>query len=532
MDQTIIDAIAQGKTALGVEFGSTRIKAVLIDERHQPLASGSHGWENHLENGMWTYPLDEVWAGFQHAYAELKKEVAERYGLPLTRLGAIGVSAMMHGYLPFDGQGNLLAPFRTWRNTCTGEAAQKLTELLQFNIPQRWSIAHLYQAVLNGEEHVKRLGFLTTLAGYVHWQLTGEKVLGMGDASGVLPLDAETGLYDERMLDQLEALLKPYGFDWTLRQVLPKALCAGEDAGRLTKEGALLLDPTGELEEGALLCPPEGDAGTGMTATHSVAPRTGNVSAGTSVFAMLVLEKALSAVHPEIDMVTTPTGKPVAMVHCNSCTSDINAWAELFGEFAAAIGHPIEPGELFPLLYNQAAQGAPDGGGLVSFNYFSGEPITGLEEGRPLLTRLPDSRLTLANLMRSNLYAALGTLKLGMDILTRQEQVAIDGIVGHGGWFKTPVVGQRMMAAALGTPVSVMETAGEGGAWGVALLAMFRMARQSEETLEHYLDSKVFAEMKVQTLAPDETDVAGFDAYMKRYTACLPVERAAVDALR
>lgn len=530
--EQIMSAIESGKTILGIEFGSTRIKAVLIGEDHESIASGSHEWENRLENGIWTYTLEDVWQGLAACYQDLKRDVRETYGLPLKSIGAIGISAMMHGYLAFSKAGELLTPFRTWRNTITGQAAAELTGLLRFNIPQRWSIAHLYQAILNAEEHVSEIGFLTTLAGYVHWKLTGEKVLGVGDASGMFPVDSATGDFNRGMLHTFDTHILPRRLPWTLKDILPKVLSAGESAGALTPEGARLLDPAGDLAPGAVLCPPEGDAGTGMTATNSVARRTGNVSAGTSVFAMIVLEKELEKVHMEIDMVTTPTGAPVAMAHCNSCTSDLNAWVGLIGEAAEALGMKVDANTLFGTLYRKAIEGDADCGGLMAFNYFSGEPITGLEEGRPLFLRLPDAKFTLANFMRTHLYAALATLRLGMDILLKEEKVEIDQIFGHGGLFKTKGVGQRMMAAALNTPISVMETASEGGAWGIALLAAYLLRKDSSERLEDYLSAKVFASMASETMKPDAADVAGFDAYLKKYVACLPVERAAVEGLR
>lgn len=528
----IIRMIGAGRTVMGIELGSTRIKAVLIGEDHAPVASGSHEWENRLENGVWTYAMEDVWNGLQDAFANLRADVQKTYGVKLTRLGAIGMSAMMHGYLAFDKAGKLLVPFRTWRNTITGQAAAELTELLDFNIPQRWSIAHLYQAILNGEAHVGEIDFMTTLAGYVHWRLTGRKVLGVGDASGMFPIDSATGDYNAAMVEKFDAHIADKGFGWKLKDILPAVLSAGDQAGTLTKEGALLLDPTGELEAGIPLCPPEGDAGTGMTATNSVRVRTGNVSAGTSVFAMVVLEKALSKVHTQIDMVTTPTGEAVAMAHCNNCTSDLNAWVGLFGEFAKAMGVDADANTLFGTLYRKALEGDADCGGLLAYNYFSGEHVTGMEEGRPLFVRKPDSRFTLANFMRAHLYSALATLKVGVDILLHEENVEIDQIVGHGGLFKTRGVGQKMLAAAINTPVSVMETSGEGGAWGVALLAAYMNAREEGETLADYLEEKVFAQMASETVEPDAADVAGFAAYAQQYVASLPTERAAVDTLR
>jgi sugar (pentulose or hexulose) kinase len=524
--------IESGKTALGIELGSTRIKAVLIGEDHTPIASGGHDWENQLENGIWTYSLEDIWAGLEESYRNLSSEVLEKYKTPLQNIGAIGFSGMMHGYMAFDQDGNLLAPFRTWRNTITGQAAEQLTGLFAFNIPQRWSIAHLYQAILNKEPHVKDISHLTTLAGYVHWKLTGQKVLGIGEASGVFPIDSTINDYDERMLEQFNERLEAENIPWKLQDILPKVLVAGEAAGVLTEEGARLLDPTGQLCAGIQLCPPEGDAGTGMVATNSVAARTGNVSAGTSVFAMIVLEKALSKVYPEIDMVTTPTGKPVAMVHSNNCTSDLNAWVELFQEFTQALGMEVNQSRLFEMLYQQALKGDKDGGGLLAYNYVSGEHITHLEEGRPLFVRTPESRFTLSNFMRVHLFSALGALKIGLDILFEKEQVKIDQVLGHGGFFKTKQVGQKFMAAAMNVPVSVMATAGEGGAWGMALLASYLLYKTGKEPLETYLTNQVFAGEQGTTIAPDPKDVEGFAAFMERYKKGLGIERAAVIGLQ
>jgi sugar (pentulose or hexulose) kinase len=525
-------AIESGRTVLGIEFGSTRIKAVLIGEDHMPIASGSYEWENRHENGVWTYALDDVWAGLQASYRNLCKEVLEKYNTPLQTIGAIGFSAMMHGYMAFDKDGNLLVPFRTWRNTMTGQASKELTDLFQFNIPQRWSIAHLHQAILNQESHITDISHLTTLAGYVHWKLTGQKALGVGEASGMFPIDSKTNDYDERMIELFNERLKTENISWKLQDILPKVLVAGDAAGALTEEGARLLDPTGPLQAAIPLCPPEGDAGTGMVATNSVAERTGNVSAGTSVFAMIVLEKSLSKVYPEIDMVTTPTGKPVAMVHSNNCTSDLNAWVDLFHEFTGALGVEISESTLFEMLYKKALTGDADGGGLLAYNYLSGEHITHLEEGRPLFVRTPDSRFTISNFMRVHLFSALGALKIGLDILFEQEQVKIDQILGHGGFFKTREVGQKIMAAAINVPVCVMETAAEGGAWGIALLASYMLHKVKNEPLEAYLSNKVFAEEKGTLIAPDQGDVDGFRAFMERYKKGLIIERAAVDGLR
>jgi len=532
MDMNDKEAIKSGKTVMGIELGSTRIKAILIGGDNVPIASGSFDWENRYENGIWTYSLEDTWIGLQKSYRKLCKEVLEKYNLPLRTIGAIGFSGMMHGYLPFDRDGNLLAPFRTWRNTITGQAAKELTELFQFNVPQRWSIAHLDQAILNGEAHVKDIDFLTTLAGYIHWKLTGQKIVGIGEASGIFPIDSTINDYDARMVEQFNARIKAQNFSWKLQGILPKVLVAGDNAGVLTAEGAKLIDPAGQLEAGILLCPPEGDAGTGMVATNSVAERTGNVSAGTSVFAMIVLEKALSKVYPEIDMVTTPSGKPVAMVHSNNCTSDLNAWVELFQEFTDALGVEVNQSRLYEVLYQQALKGDADGGGLLAYNYFSGEHITHFEQGRPLFVRKPESTFTLANFMRVHLFSSLGALRIGLDILFDQEQVKINQILGHGGFFKTKGVGQKIMAAAMNVPVTVMETAGEGGAWGIALLAAYRLRKAANEPLEAYLSDKVFANEKGITNAPDPRDIDGFSAFMDRYKKGLVIERAAVEALK
>ena len=528
----ITKTIDSGKAVLGIELGSTRIKAVLIGEDHTPIASGSHDWENRYENGVWTYRLEDVWTGLQESYRNLSKEVSDNYNTPLKNIGALGFSAMMHGYMAFDGDGNLLVPFRTWRTTTTAQAAAALTELFQFNVPHRWSIAHLYQAILNQEPHVKDISYQTTLAGYVHWKLTGQKVLGIGDASGMFPINSQTNDYDGGRVQLFDDRLKAANISWKLLDVFPKVLVAGEAAGTLTEEGARLLDPTGQLAPGIPVCPPEGDAGTGMVATNSVAERTGNVSAGTSVFAMIVLEKELSKLHPEIDMVTTPSGKPVAMAHSNTCTSDLNAWIGLFREFGDALGVEISQAKLFELLYKKGLTGDADAGGLLAYNYLAGEPITHLEEGRPLFVRTSESRFSLSNFMRVHLFSAVATLKIGMDILFEEEQVKIDTVLGHGGFFKTEEVGQKIMAAALNVPVSVMETAGEGGAWGIALLAAYLVRRDKNEPLEAYLSNKVFAEGQSTTMAPDPSDVAGFAAFMKRYHEGLVIERAAVESLK
>ncbi len=525
---SIREAIKEGRTALGIELGSTRIKAVLTGPDNAPIATGSHDWENQFVNRIWTYSLEAVWDGLRGCYAALAKDVAQRYGVELTALGSLGFSAMMHGYLAFDASDELLVPFRTWRNTMTSQASATLTELFSYNIPQRWSIAHLYQAILNGEEHVSRIAHLTTLAGYVHWQLTGEKVLGVGDASGVFPIDITSGGYHAGMLSQFDALVADRNLGWQLADVLPKVLTAGEAAGRLSEAGARLLDPTGSLQPGVPLCPPEGDAGTGMVATNSVAPRTGNVSAGTSIFAMIVLEGELSRVHSELDLVTTPAGDLVAMVHCNNGASELNAWVGMFGEFTAALGLDTDVTTIFETLFRKALEGDADGGGLLAYNYLSGEHITGLHEGRPLFVRTPESRLTLANFMRTQLFASLATLRIGMEVLLKSEGVRLDSMFAHGGLFKTKGVAQRILAGAIDTPVSVGEIAGEGGAWGIAVLAAFRRDRAAGQSLHDYLATRVFQAASLETIEPDPSDVSGFDAFMKRFTTGLALEEAAV----
>lgn len=523
-------AILANKTALGIEFGSTRIKAVLVDDKNQPIASGGHEWENRYENGVWTYSLDDIWTGIQDCYQDMARDVKAKYDIELESVGAFGVSAMMHGYMPFNKEGELLVPFRTWRNNITGEASEKLMELFNYNIPQRWSIAHLYQAILNGEEHVKDIDYITTLEAYVHWKLTGKRVLGIGDASGMFPIDTTKADYNQEMVDKFDELVAPYGFSWKLRDIMPKALVAGEDAGVLTEEGAKLLDVTGKLKAGIPMCPPEGDAGTGMVATNSVAVRTGNVSAGTSVFAMIVLEKELSRPYKEIDMVTTPSGHLVAMAHSNNCTSDLNAWVNVFKEFAEAMGMEVDMNKLFGTLYNKALEGDPDCGGLLSYCYFSGEHMTGFEEGRPLFVRSPESKFNLANFMRTNLYTCLGAMRVGLNLLFEKENVKVDRLLGHGGLFKTKGVGQQILADAVNAPVSVMATAGEGGAWGIALLASYLVNKEEGETLESFLDNKVFADQESSTLDPKPEGVAGFNAFMDSYMKGLSIERAAVES--
>ncbi|WP_040950928.1 xylulokinase [Gorillibacterium massiliense] len=531
MDQSLKQAITGGETTLGIEFGSTRIKAVLIDRRFETIASGSYEWENLLVDGYWTYNLADILKGLQEAYSEMKQEVEQKYGVTIRTVGSIGFSAMMHGYMAFDKTGELLVPFRTWRNATTGAAAKELTDKFQFNIPERWSIAHLYQAILNEEKHVPHIEFITTLAGYIHWLLTGNKAIGIGDASGMFPIDEAAQDYNEAMVKQFDEHNATKGYPWKLKAILPKVYTAGEQAGVLTEAGAKILDPSGNLQPGIPLCPPEGDAGTGMVATNSVRKRTGNISVGTSVFAMIVLEKELSALYPEIDMVTTPDGSPVGMVHANNCSSDINAWMGLFREFYEAMGQKVDSGQLFSVMFKKALEADPDGGGLLSYGYFSGENITGMEKGRPLFVRSPESRFNLANFMRVHLFTAFGALKIGMDILTKKENVAIDSILAHGGLFKTPLVGQKMLAAALDVPVSVMATAGEGGAWGMAILASYMVNKDQGEKLDDFLAGKVFKDTEGQEIYPDGTDVKGFELFMERYTKGLAIEQAAVDHL-
>ncbi|SHH17690.1 xylulokinase [Geodermatophilus nigrescens] len=521
--------ITGGRTALGIELGSTRIKAVLIGPDHVPLGVGCSDWENQLIDRLWTYSLDDVWTGVQQSFAALAENVRQRHGVDLSTVGVLGVSAMMHGYLAFDAAGELLTPFRTWRNTNTGRSAERLSAEFGVNVPHRWSVAHLYQAILDGEEHVGRLDSLTTLAGYVHWRLTGERVLGIGDASGMFPIDDGTRGYDAGMLTRFDQLAAEAGVDLTLADLLPRIEVAGRRAGELTEAGAALLDPTGRLRPGIPLCPPEGDAGTGMVATNAVAPRTGNVSAGTSVFAMVVLEHELAGVHRELDLVTTPAGDPVAMVHCNNGASELEAWVGLFTEFARALGAPADPSAVFEVLFTAALDGARDGGGMLAYNYLAGEPITGLGEGRPLFLRSPDSRLDLGTFVRTHLYSSLATLRIGMDVLQRAEGVRLDRMFAHGGLFKTEGVAQRFLAAAIDTPVSVGDVAGEGGAWGMAVLAAFAGSGPPDRSLADHLETTVFPGADVRTAQPDPADVAGFDAFVQRYVAALPVERAAVE---
>ena len=520
--------IETGKAILGIELGSTRIKAVLIDQENKPIAQGNHTWENQLVDGLWTYSIEAIWSGLQDCYADLRSNVKNLYGIEIENLAAIGVSAMMHGYMPFNAKEEILVPFRTWRNTNTGRAAAALSDLFVYNIPLRWSISHLYQAILDNEAHVKDIDFLTTLAGYVHWQLTGEKVLGIGDASGMLPIDPITHNYSAEMVAKFDKLIAPNQYSWTLQDILPKVLSAGESAGVLTPEGSKRLDASGHLKAGIPVCPPEGDAGTGMVATNAVKQRTGNVSAGTSSFSMIVLEKELSKPYEMIDMVTTPDGSLVAMVHCNNCTSDLNAWVNLFKEYQELLGIPVDMNEIYSKLYNIALTGDADCGGLLSYNYISGEPVTGLAEGRPLFVRSANDKFNLANFMRSHLYASVGVLKIGNDILFNEEKIKVDRITGHGGLFKTKGVGQRILAAAINSPISVMETAGEGGAWGIALLGSYLVNNEKKQSLADFLDEKVFVGDAGIEVSPTAEDVAGFNTYIENYKAGLPIEEAAV----
>ena len=522
------------KTALGIEFGSTRIKAVLIGPEHTPLAQGDYTWENQLHNGIWTYPLEQVWQGLQSAYAALAADVQQKYGCTLTKVGCIGISAMMHGYLAFDANGELLVPFRTWQNTNTSEAHEKLSELFQYNIPERWSIAHLYQAVLNNEEHIGKVDFFTTLAGYVHWKLTGKKVLGVGDASGMFPIDPTTHTYETAFIEKFDALPEVAAQPWKLADLLPEPLVAGTPAGTLTEEGAKLLDPTGTLQPGITFAPPEGDAGTGMVATNSVRVRTGNVSAGTSIFAMVVLEHKLKALHPEVDLVTTPAGDLAGMSHANNFTSDLNAWVGLFGQFAKAIGQPVDAGMLYGTLFRAAIADDVDAncGGLLNYPFRSGEFLAGLPEGRPLFARGPEARMSLGNFMRAQLFSAFSPVKIGMDVMTKQERVQVDSLVGHGGIFATPKVAQKILAAAFNTPIKVMSTAAEGGAWGMAVLANYLWnTNEDHSNLADFLDGCVFKDAQSTTEKPVASDVVGFEDFFARFTKGLPIEHAAIETI-
>lgn len=529
-DQVALTAekIRAGKTSLGIEFGSTRIKAVLIDDTYHTIAAGDYGWASHLENGLWSYTQEEIWKGLQTAYAAMAQNVESAYGEKLARVGHIGFSAMMHGYLAFDKNGELLVPFRTWQNTNTSEAHEKLSELFQYNIPERWSIAHLYQAVLNKEEHIGKVAYFTTLAGYVHWKLTGKKVLGVGDASGMFPIDPTTHAYETEFIEKFSALPEVAEQPWNLSDLLPEPLVAGTPAGTLTAEGAKLLDPTGTLQPGIVLAPPEGDAGTGMVATNSVRVRTGNVSAGTSIFAMVVLEHKLKALHPEVDLVTTPAGDLAGMSHANNFTSDLNAWVGLFGQFAAALGTPVDTGNLYGTLFRAAIADDVDAncGGLINYPFRSGEFLAGLPEGRPLFVRGPEARMSLGNFMRAQLFSAFSPVKIGMDVMTKNEGVAVDSLVGHGGIFTTPKVAQKILAAAFNTPIKVMSTAAEGGAWGMAVLADYLW--HADQPLDEFLDARVFADAASTTENPDESDVAGFEEFFDRFRKGLAIEHTAI----
>ncbi len=523
--------IVNGNTALGIELGSTRIKSVLIDLKGQVLAVGIYDWENSFVDNIWTYSLEEIHTGIRNCYSSLRKEVEKTYGVSLQNIGAIGISAMMHGYMALDKDGKQIAPFQTWRNTNTQKAADELTDLFDFNIPLRWTAAHLYQRILDKEEHVKHLDFVSTLSAYIHWKLTGKRVIGIGDAAGMFPIDSNTYDYDAGMVKKFDELLEPYSYPWKMKDVFPKVLVAGEDAGMLTEEGAAFLDETGMLRAGIPLCPPEGDAGTGMTATNSVAPGTGNVSAGTSTFAMIVLEKQLSRVYREIDMVTTPAGFPCAMSHANNGTSDLNAWIGIFKEFADLMGMQVETGALFEKLYTNALNGDPDCGGLLAYGYYSGENITMLNEGRLAFLRTAESKFNLANFMKVHLYTSLGAVKMGMDILMEDEKVKVERIMGHGGFFKTKGVGQRYLAAAVNAPVTVMDTASEGGAWGIALLAAYRIDKHAGEKLEDYLEKRIFGELSGETIIPYAEEVEGFRVFMKRYQTGLAIEKSAIEVM-
>lgn len=525
------EKIRAGKTSLGIEFGSTRIKAVLIDDTYTTIAAGDYGWASHLEDGLWSYSQEEIWTGLQTAYAALAEDVESAYGEKLTRVGRIGFSAMMHGYLAFGKDGELLVPFRTWQNTNTSEAHEKLSELFQYNIPERWSIAHLYQAVLNNEEHIGKVDFFTTLAGYVHWKLTGKKVLGVGDASGMFPIDPTTHTYETEFIEKFNAIPEVAAQPWKLADLLPEPLVAGTPAGTLTEEGAKLLDPTGTLQPGITFAPPEGDAGTGMVATNSVRVRTGNVSAGTSIFAMVVLERKLERLHPEVDLVTTPAGDLAGMSHANNFTSDLNAWVGLFGQFAAAIGTPVDAGTLYGTLFRAAIADDVDSncGGLINYPFRSGEFLAGLPEGRPLFARGPEARMSLGNFMRAQLFSAFSPVKIGMDVMTKDEGVAVDSLVGHGGIFTTPKVAQKILAAAFDTPIKVMSTAAEGGAWGMAVLADYLW--HADQPLDEFLDARVFADAASTTENPDEGDVAGFEEFFDRFRKGLPIEHVAIESI-
>lgn len=525
------ETISSGDISLGIEFGSTRIKAVLTAVGARVIAKSSCDWENQLKDGIFTYDLEDVWTGLRKCYKDIREQVKQEYGLELTKLSSIGFSAMMHGYLVFDSQEKLLVPFRTWRNTITGQSADILSRHFNFNIPQRWSIAHLYQSILNKEDHVVNIDFLTTLAGYVHWKVTGERVIGIGDASGIFPIDEAALDYNKNMMEQFKELAEKDGFTVSLENIFPKVLPAGQAGGKLTKEGALLIDPTGTLQEGIPVCPPEGDAGTGMVATNSITPETGNISAGTSIFAMIVLEKNLSEYYSEIDMVTTPDGHPVAMVHCNTCTSDIDAWVRLFYEFAKQIDHSVSISDVYNMLYQSALNGSLDCGGLTSVNYFSGEPVVNITDGAPLFIRKADSEFNLSNFMRTHIYSSFATVKIGLDLLFNEQEIKIRKLLGHGGLFKIEKVAQQMLASSLDTPVEVTDTASEGGAWGMAILAEFMSHKEQNQSLEEYLNTKIFADAKSNVCYPNKEETEGFNSFLVRYKKALQVEGFAVDVM-
>lgn len=530
-DNNLKEIISSGDINLGVEFGSTRIKAVLTAVKGKVIAKSSYDWENQLIDGIFTYDLEEVWIGLKKCYKDIKEFVKQEYDIEITKLSSIGFSAMMHGYLVFDKQGHLLVPFRTWRNTITEQSADILSKQFNFNIPQRWSIAHLYQSILNKEHHVGNIDFLTTLAGYVHWKVTGERVIGIGDASGIFPIDETTLNYNKNMMGQFKELAEKEDFTVSLENILPKVLLAGELGGRLTKEGAELIDPTGLLQEGSFVCPPEGDAGTGMVATNSITPKTGNVSAGTSIFSMIVLEKSLSKYYTEIDIVTTPVGHPVAMVHCNTCTSDIDAWVKIFHEFAKQIDNNINISDIYKLLYESALKGKFDCGGLVSVNYFSGEPVVNIKDGVPMFIRKADDEFNLSNFIRAHIYSSFATVKIGLDLLFNDEKIKIDKLLGHGGLFKIEKIVQQMMASSLNTPVEVTDTASEGGAWGMAILAEYMSYKEQNQSLEDYLNKEIFAETKSIVCYPNKEETEGFNKFLERYKNTLKIEKFAVDIM-
>lgn len=533
MANTKLDkAFKQEETSLGIELGSTRIKAVLIDNNHNSIARGGFDWENQYIDEIWTYDLEDAWTGLQEAYKELAKDFENKYGEKLIRVGSLGISGMMHGYMPFDKEGNLLSRFKTWRNSDTEEARNILSDLFQFNIPHRWGVSHLYKAILNNESHVNKIDKITTLSSYIHWQLTGQFVIGIGEASGMFPIDSETNDYNSTMISQFNQLIEEKNYDWTIKNILPKVLIAGQGAGVLSEEGANLIDPSGNLEGGIPLAPPEGDAGTGMAATNSVKARTGNISAGTSIFSMTVLEDNLSDYYKEVDMVTTPTGTPVAMIHCNNFTTSINEWTSLFLEVIKSVDKEVDSDRLFTILFEKALEADDDGGKLMSYNYFAGEPITNTEEGRPLFVRMPDSNLSLANFMYTEINSALATLKIGTDILTKQENMSVDFMIGHGGFFKTEHVGQQMMSNALNMPISVMETASEGGPWGMAVLASYLLSKNNTQSFEDYLEEDVFSSIKVNRVNPEPNKVEHYEEFLERYKAAFPVEEAAIDSMK